>query len=198
MSLMAPVRECAPYGMANAEDLLRDQFVEHVQDGALRRELMQYVRRQPTATLLDVRSEATRWEWEGLPGGSRGRSQSVPLAFGLQYGVQDSIFKRANLYPVMALSYASVVNSQGIMQDPVAAFGATSAPSLGVDPTGTTAVTQIIRYLYPWQFHLPVAPWNTGCEDQIDQQLVSTLTFIFSQGQSQILQSGQKGPQPPW
>lgn len=30
--------------------------------------LMQYVRRQPTATLLDVWSEAIRWEWEGLPG----------------------------------------------------------------------------------------------------------------------------------
>ncbi|TWW67306.1 Retrovirus-related Pol polyprotein from transposon opus [Takifugu flavidus] len=87
---MAPVRECAPYGMANAEDLLRDQFVEHVQDGALRRELMQYVRRQPTATLLDVRSEAIRWEREGLPGGSRGQSQSVPSAFGLQYGAQGS------------------------------------------------------------------------------------------------------------
>lgn len=90
MRLMAPVRERAPYGMTNAEDLLRDQFVEHVQDGALRRELMQYVRRQPMATLLDVWSEAIRWEREGLPGGSRGRSQSVSSAFGLQYGVQGS------------------------------------------------------------------------------------------------------------
>ncbi|TWW73497.1 Retrovirus-related Pol polyprotein from transposon 412 [Takifugu flavidus] len=103
MSLMAPVRERAPYGMANAEDLLRDQFVEHVQDGALRRELMQYVRRQPTATLLDVRSEAIRWEREGLPGGSRGRSQSVPSAFGLQYGVQGS---RGSTTPLMGSELA--------------------------------------------------------------------------------------------
>ncbi|TWW77698.1 Retrovirus-related Pol polyprotein from transposon 17.6 [Takifugu flavidus] len=72
-------------------------------DGALRRELMQYVRRQPTATLLDVRSEAIRWEREGLPGGSRGRSQSVPSAFGLQYGVQGS---RGSTTPLMGSELA--------------------------------------------------------------------------------------------
>lgn len=90
MNLMAPVKERAPSGMINAEVLLRDQFVEYVLDGALRRELKQMVRRQPTGTLLDVRGEAIRWESEGLPGGGRGRSQSVPSAFGLQYGVQGS------------------------------------------------------------------------------------------------------------
>ncbi|KAK0139102.1 hypothetical protein N1851_024329 [Merluccius polli] len=88
MSLMASVRARAPREMLNADILLRDQFVEHVLDGALRRELKQFVRRQPAATLLDVRGEALRWEREGLPGGSRGRSHSVPSAFGLQCGVQ--------------------------------------------------------------------------------------------------------------
>lgn len=89
MSLMASVKERAPDGMVNADVLLRDQFVEHVLDGALRRELKQLVRRQPTVTLLEVRGEAIRWEREGLPGGSRGRSYSVPSAFGLQCGVQS-------------------------------------------------------------------------------------------------------------
>lgn len=90
MSLMASVKARAPDGMVNADVLLRDQFVEHVLDGALRRELKQLVRRQPTITLLDVRGEAIRWEREGVPGGGRGRSHSVPSAFGLQYGVQSS------------------------------------------------------------------------------------------------------------
>lgn len=88
VSLMASVKQRAPIEMPNAEVLLRDQFTEHVLDGALRRELKQFVRRQPTATLLEVRGEAIRWEREGLPGGVRGRSHSVPSAFGIQYGVQ--------------------------------------------------------------------------------------------------------------
>jgi hypothetical protein len=89
MSLMASVKQRAPSDIPNAEALLRDQFVEHVLDGALRRELKQSVRRQPVATLLEVRAEAIRWEREGLPGGARGRSQSVPSALGFQYGVQS-------------------------------------------------------------------------------------------------------------
>lgn len=88
MSLMASVKQSAPNGMPNSEVLLRDQFVEHVLEGALRRELKQLVRRQPTATLLEVRGEAIRWEREGLPGGVRGRSHSVPSALGMQFGVQ--------------------------------------------------------------------------------------------------------------
>lgn len=87
MCLMEKVKQCALCPMPNAAALLRDQFVEHVLDGSLRRELKQLVRRQPDSTLLDVRAEAIRWEREGLPGGSRGRSHSVPSVFGVQYGV---------------------------------------------------------------------------------------------------------------
>nr|XP_046232119.1 uncharacterized protein LOC124052199 [Scatophagus argus]XP_046232120.1 uncharacterized protein LOC124052199 [Scatophagus argus] len=90
MGLMTSVKQHAPGGIPNAEVLLRDQFVEHVLDGSLRRELKQLVRRQPTATLLDARSEAIRWEREGLPGGVRGRSHSVPSVFGAQCVVQGS------------------------------------------------------------------------------------------------------------
>lgn len=89
MSLMASVKQRAPSDMPNAECLLRDQFVEHVIDSSLRRELKQFVRGQPSATLLDVRGEAIRWEREGLPGGARGRSHSVPSVLGLQYGVKS-------------------------------------------------------------------------------------------------------------
>ena len=38
--------------------------------------------------LLDVRAEEIQWEREGLPGGTRGRTHSVPSVFGVQYGVQ--------------------------------------------------------------------------------------------------------------
>ncbi|KAI7795348.1 hypothetical protein IRJ41_016578, partial [Triplophysa rosa] len=89
MGLLEKVKQQSPSVMSNAEVLLRDQFVEHVLDGTLQRELKQLVRRQPTATLLDVRSEAIRWEREGMPGGARGRSHSVPVAHGFQYGVQS-------------------------------------------------------------------------------------------------------------
>lgn len=89
MGLLEKAKHHSPDTMLNAEVFLRDQFVEHVLDSSLRRELKQLVRRQPTATLLDVRGEAIRWEREGTPGGARGRSHSVPLALGFQYGVQS-------------------------------------------------------------------------------------------------------------
>lgn len=97
MSLMAQVQQRAPDGMLNADVLLRDQFIEHVLDSSLRRELKQFVRRQPNATLLELRGEAIRWEREGLPGGSRGRSFSLPSAYGLQYGVQGRVQTTPNV-----------------------------------------------------------------------------------------------------
>lgn len=88
MSLMDKVQQRAPDSVPNAAVLLRDQFTEHVLDGALRRELKQLVRRQPVMTLLEVRAEAIRWEREGMPGAARGRSHSLPSAHAIQYGVQ--------------------------------------------------------------------------------------------------------------
>ncbi len=38
--------------------------------------------------LLDVQGEAIRWEREGMSGGTWGRSRSVPLVSGIQYGVR--------------------------------------------------------------------------------------------------------------
>lgn len=88
MSLLEKVKARSPHAFTNADIVVRDQFVEYVSDNALRRELKQLIRRQPTMTLLEVRGEAIRWEREGMPGGARGRSHSVPSLGGIQYGVQ--------------------------------------------------------------------------------------------------------------
>lgn len=61
MSLMEKVKQHSAI-VIDVPVLLRDQFGEHVVDGALRRELKQLVHRQPTITLLEVRGEAIRWE----------------------------------------------------------------------------------------------------------------------------------------
>lgn len=92
LCLMDKVIKKAPNGLVNEKVLLRDQFVEYVSDCSLRRELKQFVRDHPTATLVDVRSEAIRWEREGMPGGGRGRSYSVPSAIGFQHTVQGGHF----------------------------------------------------------------------------------------------------------
>lgn len=88
LGLMERVKQRVPGHVPNSEALLRDQFVEHVLDNALRRELKQLVRRQPGLTLLEIRAEAICWEREGLPAGVRGRSYSLPSIMGAQYGVR--------------------------------------------------------------------------------------------------------------
>lgn len=90
LSLFEKVKRQSPHAISNGDIVVRDQFVECVSDNALRRELKQLIRRQPTVTLLEVRGEAIRWEREGMPGGARGRSQSVPLVSGFQYEVRGS------------------------------------------------------------------------------------------------------------
>ncbi|XP_067270823.1 uncharacterized protein [Pseudorasbora parva] len=90
LSLFERVKSQSPHVISNADIVVRDQFVECVLDNALRRELKQLIRRQPTVTLLEVRGDAIRWEREGMPGGVRGRSQSVPLVSGIQYEVRGS------------------------------------------------------------------------------------------------------------
>lgn len=76
--LMEKIVRNAPQAIPNSSVLLRDQFVEHVNDPDLRRALKQCVRTKPTATLLDVRGEAIRWEREGILPEGRPRSFSVP------------------------------------------------------------------------------------------------------------------------
>lgn len=76
--LMEKIMRNAPQALPNSAILLRDQFVEHVNDPDLRRALKQVVRAKPAATLLDVRREAIRWEREGIQPEGRPRSFSVP------------------------------------------------------------------------------------------------------------------------
>lgn len=90
MALMQRVRGSAPMGSLNSEVMLRDQFIEHVLDGTLSRELKRVVRYRPTATFLEVREEAIRWERDGRTGSAREHQGTLPLAQGLQYGVQGS------------------------------------------------------------------------------------------------------------
>lgn len=86
-ALMEKVVQCAPGGVPNSATLLRDQFVEHVLDNSLCRELKRYVRIHPQSTVLDVRKEAIRWVDEGFRPDTRERSYSVP-SLATQYRVQ--------------------------------------------------------------------------------------------------------------
>lgn len=90
MELMERVKQSTPDGVANAAVLLRDQFTEHVIDIGLRRDLKRFIRENPTATLLQVRTEALRWEREGLPTAHRERSFSLPSIHGHQFEVRGS------------------------------------------------------------------------------------------------------------
>lgn len=87
MCLMEKVKQHAPNCIHNADVLLHDQFVEHVCD-CVSVELKQLTYCEPLATLLEVHAEAMRWEQEGMPGGGRGLSHSVPSTYDIQYGVQ--------------------------------------------------------------------------------------------------------------
>lgn len=84
---MSAIRQSAPSEMPNADMLFRDQFIENVIDGSLRRELIQLVRRMPTVSLLDARAEVIRWERERMLGGAHGQCHFVPSMTGLQCGV---------------------------------------------------------------------------------------------------------------
>lgn len=62
---MEKVVASSPTRMPNFAVLLRDHFVEPVNNSDLRRELKRLVRNNPGLTLLDVRAEGIRWECEG-------------------------------------------------------------------------------------------------------------------------------------
>lgn len=87
MKLMEKIKGRALEGILNADVLLRDQFIEHVCDGFLRRELKRFIRRQPTVMLIEVRKEAIRWEREGMPEGPRARNYSLPSSGDGFYGL---------------------------------------------------------------------------------------------------------------
>ena len=73
--LMDVVIRSTPGAVPNSDQLLRDQFIEHVRDGALRRSLDQRLTSNPRMTFLEVRAVAVKWE-ETRPPLVRARSQS--------------------------------------------------------------------------------------------------------------------------
>ncbi|KAK0144109.1 hypothetical protein N1851_017537 [Merluccius polli] len=86
LHLLEAVKRRDPACLANPEAVLRDQFVENVQDGRLKRELRRQVRLHPTLTFLDVRSEAIHWVEEGEhPSGPRPRAHSLST-----HAIQDA------------------------------------------------------------------------------------------------------------
>ncbi|KAL6485921.1 hypothetical protein MHYP_G00053130 [Metynnis hypsauchen] len=79
-ALMDRIQNCAPNVVPNADVLVREQFVEHVNDSALCRELKRLVRSTPTLSMLQVRTEAIRWEQEGRQSGNgRGAASSLGI-----------------------------------------------------------------------------------------------------------------------
>ena len=73
--LMDMVGRATPGAVPNADQLLRDQLIEHVRDGALRRMLDQRVAGHPQMTFAEARGLAVKWE-EARPPPVRARSQS--------------------------------------------------------------------------------------------------------------------------
>ena len=77
--LMETVERSNPGAVPNADQLLRDQLVEHVRDPALRRLLDQRLMADPGLTFPEVRAVAVKWE-EARPAvvpRARVRSQSL-------------------------------------------------------------------------------------------------------------------------
>lgn len=77
---MDVIKRKDPACFVNSDTVLRDQFIEFVRDGMLRRELRWQVRLDSTLSFLDARQEALRWMEEGEnPYIQRPRAQSCSI-----------------------------------------------------------------------------------------------------------------------
>ena len=92
-ALMDNVVRHTPGGVPQSNTLLRDQFVEFVNDGNLSRALKETVRNHPNYDLHDIRDAAIRWEREGRPWEGRPRSNSLPspTSYSMQQRVQGRV-----------------------------------------------------------------------------------------------------------
>ncbi|XP_062322169.1 uncharacterized protein LOC134023827 [Osmerus eperlanus] len=92
LALMEQIIQHAPGGMPNSGDLLRDQFVEHVFDHGLRRELKRFTRLSPTSTFLEPLKEQSL-----PPAGLLASVSLVPVVKGVAHvpivnvGEQDAL-----------------------------------------------------------------------------------------------------------
>ena len=77
LTSMEAIKCSNPNGIHNPDGMVRDQFVENVRDGLLRRELKRSIRLDPESSFFAIRSEAVRWVEEGEhPSTPRGRAYS--------------------------------------------------------------------------------------------------------------------------
>lgn len=81
MALMEAMKRKNLPGICNPDHTLRDQFIEHMRDNTLRRELKRQVRLNPEMSFLEVCSEAIRWADEGETPGVRPRAHSCAADF---------------------------------------------------------------------------------------------------------------------
>lgn len=64
-ALIGDIQRSYPNKLIDPDTLVRDQFVEHVPDVALHRELKSIVRQNPLISFLALRQEAIKWAEEG-------------------------------------------------------------------------------------------------------------------------------------
>ncbi|XP_026119499.1 uncharacterized protein LOC113098681 [Carassius auratus] len=76
MALMEAMKRKNLTGICNPDHTLRDQFIEHMRDNTLRRELKRQVRLNAEMSFLEVRAEAIRWADEGGTPSIRPRAHS--------------------------------------------------------------------------------------------------------------------------
>ena len=64
-ALIEDIKRAYPNRLTDPDTLVRDQFLEHVRDVSLRRELKSIVRQRPSISFLALRQEAIKWVEEG-------------------------------------------------------------------------------------------------------------------------------------
>ncbi|XP_023817649.1 uncharacterized protein LOC105355397 [Oryzias latipes] len=85
LSVMDKIKQTSPESVPQSDKLLRDQFIEHVLDPDLCRELKRLVRLTPQMSMWEARTTAIQWEREGRPGEDRrGGLYPVPSICAMQ------------------------------------------------------------------------------------------------------------------
>lgn len=90
MALMEAMKRKNLQGICDPDFTLRDQFIEHMRDGNLRRELKRQVRSNVELSFLEVRAEAIRWVDEGETVSVRPRAHSCAADVQVVRGSSDS------------------------------------------------------------------------------------------------------------
>lgn len=81
-----------PGGIPNSDVILRDQFIEHISEDTLRRELKQHVLQTPTISFIDLRAVALRWAEASRPS-----TKNRPRAFSCDSQCVDVVEANTNL-----------------------------------------------------------------------------------------------------